>query len=115
MLNLQSIYFGQKNKDFDYQDFDVIKKIARLAHKHQRQCENDCNGEGWVKGEFFRCDGSMAGSYVNGGETTIFYVEIIKIEEKIRKLLTKGFVVEFQRDPRGNTVKLSYNGSYVEL
>lgn len=114
MLNLQSIYFGQRHPKFMAADFAIIKKVARLAHKHQRQCENDCNGEGWIRGQFYRCD-SKAG-YV--GENTVFYVERVKIENKIDSLVKwydtkKQWRVEYQHDPRGCTVKLFYEDEMV--
>jgi len=123
MLNLQSIYFGQDHKNFDSNDYDLIRKISRLAHKHHRQCENDCNGEGFVNGKFYRCDGSTPGAYMADNETTIFVKEINTIENRINKLIDKndvhpiikGWKVEFQHDPRGATVKLYYEDSYIEL
>ena len=42
-------------------------------------------------------------------------MEASKIEEKIKKMLTFQFKVEFQGDPRGATVKLYYEGCYIEL
>ena len=125
MLNLQSIYFGQRHKNFDYKDWAIIKKISRLAHKHHQQCENNCNGEGYINGKFYRCDGSTAGTYI--GDETIFNIESTKIENKtiaiisernkeINNLEKKGpFTVEFQGDPRGATVKIYYEGDFIEL
>lgn len=118
MLNLQSIYFGQKHKDFDYKDFDIIKRVQRLTRKHYRQAENDCNGEGYVKGKFYRCDGSVEGAYID--ESTVFEIEMNAIEIKITELLIKNnknnqWKVEFQGDPRGATVKLYYETKYIEL
>ena len=125
MLNLQSIYFGQKHPNFDYKDYDLIRKISKLAHKHHKQAENDCNGEGWVKNKFYRCDGSVKGAYLADNETTIFSAEMDTIEDKITKLLMGAkdkpgycygkFTVEFQYDPRGHTVKLYYEGDFIEL
>jgi hypothetical protein len=126
MLNLQSIYFGQNHPEFDYKDYGIVKKVQRLALKHHRQAENDCNGEGWVKGKFYRCDGSVEGTYLNDGETTIFDWEMGELENKINDLITihnrlkyqtseKPFKVEFQGDPRGATVKLYYDGEYIGL
>jgi len=123
MLNLQSIYFGQNHKNFTANDYDLIRKISRLAHKHHRQCENDCNGEGFVNGRFYKCDGSTPGAYMPDNETTVFVKEIEKIENKINKLIEKSttfskglqFTIEFQHDPRGATVKLYYEGRYIAL
>ncbi|CAK0755320.1 conserved hypothetical protein [Azospirillaceae bacterium] len=140
MLDLTSVYFGQKHKDFDYKDMDIIKKISRLARKHHRQCENSCNGEGWVKGDFYTCSNNTQykpNSFVRNNayikdDITIFDKEIERIENKIssmvfpeekfliehiytRSLMRTAFRVEFQHDPRGNTVKLYYEGDYIEL
>jgi hypothetical protein len=123
MLNLQSVYFGQKHPNFDYKDFDLIKRIQRLSRKHQRQCENDCNGEGWVRGRFFRCDGSTEGAYLPDTETTVFQAEIDRIEKHIWLIIKNAsalnhpekFKVEFQHDPRGSTVKLYYENEFIEL
>lgn len=126
MLNLKSVYFGQAHKDFDYRDYEMLKKVERLARKHQRQAENDCNGEGQVNGKFYRCDGSTEGAYLADKETTIFNAEMDKIEDKINRIIdalnlekyalwvVKPWTVKYQGDPRGYTVKLSYDGDAIE-
>ena len=116
MLNLQSVYFGQRHSNFDYTDFDIIKKVSRLSHKHHRQAENNCNGEGWVKSHFYRCDGSTDGAYISEDQT-IFNYEMGLIEVKIERLIANKpkFKVEYQGDPRGCTVKLYYEGDFIEL
>jgi hypothetical protein len=123
MLNLQSVYFGQKHHDFDYRDFDIIKKVSRLVNKHHKQCENDCNGEGYINNKWYRCDNPSA--YVN--DETVFYIEIKRIEDKINKLIyqfnmdkyslwrVKPLKVEYQHDPRGNTVKVYFEDDFIEL
>lgn len=141
MLDLQSVYFGQRNKDFNYQDFDLIKKIQRLARKHQKQCEYSCNGVGYVNGKVYyggaiddyakrQYGANVKSAYMGDEEGSIFDKEAGKIEEKIKSLLginhlvmpdkDNSFIadkyrVEFQRDPRGATVKLFYDGDYIEL
>ena len=145
MLNLQSVYFGQRHKDFDYKDFDLIKKVSRLAHRHQIQATNDCNGYGYVGSQSYyggQIDDyakreygyNVKSSYIDNTEETIFYKEMEKIEEKINSLIAKAnkeklfpngvytykkdlpyFGVEYQGDPRGNTVKLYYEGDFIEL
>ena len=141
MLNLQSIYFGQKHADFDYKDFDVIKKISRLAKKHQRQCVNSCNGVGYVNGQCYyngtiddwarrEYGQSVKSAYLDKDcEESVFDNEAGKIEDKINKLIDEMhndprrrkflgqiiWKVEFQGDPRGATVKLYYEGDYIEL
>lgn len=138
MLNLQSIYFGQRHLNFGDVDYDVIKKISRLVKKHQRQCENACNGNGYVKGDFYytgKIDDwakreygqNVKDAYINATENTIFDYEIEKIENSIAKIMdnlnqskyalyrVKPLKLEFQHDPRGNTVKLIYENDYIEL
>jgi len=128
MLNLQSIYFGQKHLTFDFHDMLVIKSIARLAHKHQVQATNDCNGEGWVNNQRYfngKIDDwakreygqDVKSAYIDNTEETIFIKEMDKIETKIEKFIENKpcFKVEFQGDPRGNTVKLYYEGDFIEL
>ena len=129
MLNLQSVYFGQKHKDFDYKDMDLIKKVRRLARKHQSQCENDCNGSGIVAGQMYytgyiddyaqkQYGPSVKPGYIDRiGDRTVFYAEIMRLEDRINDLLDSKsqFTVIYQRDPRGATVKLSYNGSDIAL
>lgn len=136
MLDLQSIYFGQMHKDFAYKDYDLIRKIARLARKHQRQSENDCNGVGYVNGQVYYCGQidlyakeeygyNVKSAYASNEETSIFNLEAEKIEEKIKSLLLEKnqceisahslWRVEFQGDPRGATVKLFYENEYIGL
>ncbi len=130
MLNLQSVYFGQKHKDFDYQDIEFIKKIKNLAKQHQKQAENSCNGEGWVKNKRYysgviddyvkRTYGQgVQSAYIDNTEESIFIKEQEIIEIKINSLIAgfnkKGYRVEYQGDPRGATVKLTLDGDYIEL
>ena len=143
MLDLQSVYFGQKHKEFNFKDIDLVKKIKRLASKHLRQAVNSCNGYGVVKGQMYyngMSYGQPSGeyerreygytvksAYMKDEEETIFDNELDKIQDKIDKLVyqfnhdkyalwsVKPFKVEYQHDPRGNTVKLTYNGSYIDL
>lgn len=107
--------------------------IRRLALKHHRLAEMSCNGEGVIRGQFYStsatrvADGAFIKSaYVDCSqlahrhnkceEFTIFEVQSSHVEAKIRALCAKiGFTVEFQGDPRGNTVKLAYKGRYVEI
>ncbi len=146
MYNLKSIYFGQKHADFNYKDFDLIKTISRLAKKHSRQCENSCNGVGYVNNKRYYTGSidtyakqkygyDVISGYINNTDETIFDREIERIQDKINKLIEtkktissfvyndksesipvrQKFKVEYQHDPRGNTVKLYYNDSYVDI
>lgn len=112
---------------------DTIKDmltLRRLAKKHHRLAEMSCNGEGYIKGTHYyngtiddyarRTYGmGVKSAYIidpNIDDTTIFDVESINIESKIEALAKKiGLKVEFQGDPRGNTVKLTYKNQYVEI
>lgn len=88
------------------EDIEALMQVRKLAFKHHRQAENDCNGEGYIprKG-FFKCD-SPSG-YLPDHETTVFLAEMDKIESKINSLLAKTpFFAKYQGDPRGYTVKV---------
>lgn len=154
MLDLQSVYFGQKHKDFDYRDIELIKKVKRLASQHLRQCVNSCNGYGIVKGKMYYSGmsyGQKPGDYEKreygynvvsayiaaDNEETVFDQAIYDIEAKIKFLLgisyiarkskieglsyiDKGYIagkyiLDFQHDPRGNTVRLYYENSFIDL
>ena len=119
------IQFGKNNPQFEYEDWKIILKVARLAKKHHRQCENDCNGAGFLKGVHYTTafqpkeehNGVIKSAYVNE-DITIFDREIERLETLIDKLLferSADFKVEFQRDPRGATVKLTLNGNWIPL
>ena len=80
--------------------------LRRLALKHHRLAEYDCNGEGYILGQFIRLDGSNPKAYVDA-DTSIFTAVSDKIEAKINAICDRlGFRVEFQGDPRGYTVKI---------
>lgn len=102
--------------------------IRRLAKKHHRLAEMDCNGAGYVKGQAYYAgtiDDYAKRQYGNNvksayvipqQEYTVFQIESDIIEDKIKALCAKvGFEVEFQGDPRGNTVKLGYKGRYIQI
>ena len=109
-------YYAIKGYLSDYLNFDKITydlimtfaKIRRLAKKHHRLAEYDCNGEGYVKGKFWRLDDEKAFSNIGTPEEkTIFTVESDKIEAKIQELAESiGLKADFQGDPRGATVIL---------
>lgn len=69
----------------------LFQKLTRLAKKHKRLCEAQCNGE----------------HPFNSGAEEEQDLEFTKIEGKIKTLIdNSGARVEFQRDPRGATVLL---------
>jgi len=126
-MELQSVYFGQRHPDFDYKDIELIAKIKRLSRKHHKQAENSCNGYGIVKGQMYytgaiddyarREYGQGVKDGCIGDDGNVFDAEADRIQDKIIALIAnnKHFTVEFQGDPRGNTVKLRYDGEYIEL
>lgn len=124
-MDYESLTFGQQNRNFSYDDFQLLKKLIRLSKKHQQQGINDCNGTGCVKGQIYysgqiddyaknRYGFSVKSAYING-DLSIFEQEQSRIEDKINTLI-KGtrFKVEYQGDPRGYTVRLRYNKTSIE-
>ena len=103
--------------DYEGQKAFVLQllTVARLARKHHRLAEMDCNGEGYIRGKFYRCDGSMPGAYVDQ-DTTIFTAEGDKVERKIEDICKRlGLRVEFQGDPRGYTVKVYSGDRFLDI
>lgn len=102
--------------------------IRRLAKKHHRLAEMDCNGEGVIRGQRYyggqidewakrEYGYSVKSAYVSEDQT-IFDVESEKVQAKIEKLVSelgKEWKLEFQGDPRGNTVKLYKGDSWVDV
>lgn len=106
----------------------VLLTISRLAKKHHHLAEYACNGEGWVRGQRYTLgkpeNGSLSGykwdrkSPFLDADTSIFDVESGKAEDAITALvrqLGSEWSVEYQGDPRGNTVKVSYQGRWINL
>lgn len=90
-----------------------IHKIRQLAQAHHRPCENACNGEGWIprKGHFTtgQPNGITKSAYIDNTEETLFDLEISHLESNMElKAYQTPFVLEFQHDPRGATVKVFY-------
>ena len=126
MDTLQAIYFGQHHADFNYKDFAILQRIARLSKQHQKQATNSCNGYGIVKGQMYyggQIDDyakreygyNVKSSYLDKDcEESIFDKEMGNIEDKINKLIENTkFTVEYQGDPRGWTVKLFYDKDQI--
>lgn len=106
-----------------YESAVLLNTISRLRKKHQRYCEYDCNGQGYVprgivKGfmGWMRCDDprSMVGN------DSVFNVVCGKVEDKIKAMVEKmseleslKMSVDFQHDPRGNTVILKINDTDI--
>ena len=125
--------FGIDHEQFE-RVIDLYLTIRRLAKKHHRLAEMSCNGEGIIRGQRYyggtiddwsrREYGSSVKSAfphrnddVNA-DVSVFDEESDKVEAKIADLvgqLGKGWRVEFQGDPRGNTVSLYCGESWINL
>lgn len=103
--------------------YEAISKLKRLAKKHHRLAEMSCNGVGVVRGQVYyngtidewakkQYGYRVKSAYIDDTfETDVFDVESQKAEDKIRTICQdNGLTCEFQGDPRGYTVKVSYNG-----
>ena len=89
----------------------LCMRLRRYAAKHSRTCEMECNGEGYIRGKFWRLDNKAAYSTDSGGtEYNVFDTEIERIEARIIELVKASGLpvsVDFQHDPRGYTVRLN--------
>jgi len=106
---------GRTPEDYDKrQEFmAAIMSVRRLERKSQRLNEYECNGEGYFGGKFYRLDGSTPGAYVSE-DVSVFDAALDKVQAKIRAIAEPvGLAVEFQGDPRGYTVRVSYNGADI--
>jgi hypothetical protein len=97
----------------NYDQVMLFMKLRKLYKQHQRQCENSCNGKGYIprKGHFSITDKN---AYIKD-DFTVFDREIELIEGKIKEYAGKinisefiSIIPEFQHDPRGGTVNLFY-------
>ena len=106
----------------------ALLQIRRLAKRHHRLAEMDCNGEGVIRGVHYyngAIDDYARREYGHGvksaylkDEVTVFDVESDKIQAKILKIAetVPALVVTFQGEPRGNTVKLeTKDGRWIDL
>ena len=119
--------FGVDHEQFE-RVVDLYLTIRGLAKKHHRLAEMSCNGEGYINGRYYyagtidedvrsRYGINVKSAYVKD-DVTVFDQENEKVEAKIYDLvgqLGKGWNVQFQGDPRGNTVSLFCNDSWVNL
>lgn len=128
MLNFQSICFGQRHSNFTYSDMELIRCISRLARQHQQQCENYCNGYGKVAGKMYytgaiddyarrKYGANVQDGNPNNADINVFDCAAGKIEDKINGLIKADlrYRVQYQRDPRGATIRLYYEREYIEL
>lgn len=109
--------------DEDCRKVELLTVIDRLAKKHHRLAEMECNGEGWLHGKHYyagtidKQNSQYTSAYITE-HRTVFEAETGKVEAKIADLVRKlgaGWRVEFQGDPRGNTVKVFKGNNLVEL
>lgn len=106
----------------------ILGRIKRLSQKHRTMATADCDGYGVVRGQVY-CVGriddyakakhgaSVKSAYtIPGDEETIFDREMERINEKLITLGNRlGLYMEFQDDPRGETVKVFYKSVEVCL
>ena len=112
-------------------DIEAFEKLRRLARKHHRLAEMDCNGVGVLRGKTYYAgsiDKWAREQYGNNvlpayqhtdPDRSVFDVESDVLQGKILEIAHSfGFTVEFQGDPRGNTVKIyadNNKAQYVDL
>lgn len=102
-------------------NFEAVFKIAKLARKHQKMQEMNCNGYGWMGGTFYTTGLVLEAALIKkvsayiADDVTVFDVEAARLEKVIVRLAGSEFAAEFQGDPRGATVRLTYNGRRVPL
>ena len=119
-----SSYGCEWNSSLSRAEKTTIQRIKRLSKKHQRQCENACNGVGVVNGEVYylgKIDDYAKREYGQGvkdghisDDFSVFDKEIQRLQRKIWLLIDKTlFTAKFQHDPRGYTVKLFYDGDFI--
>lgn len=110
-----------------------LMTLARLARKHHRLAEMDCNGYGVVRGQIYysgmgfgdKPDSYEVREYGYGvksayltadTEETVFDIEQDKVKAKIQGICNRlGLRVEFQGDPRGYTVKVFKGDRFLDI
>lgn len=111
------------SEDYITENMQTLLTLRRLAKKHHKLAEYDCNGIGWIRGQAYytgmsygetpdeyerrEYGYSVKSAYLSpDSEESIFDIESDKVADKIRALAEKcALRVEFQGDPRGYTVK----------
>lgn len=112
---------------------DKIKDLLvlrRLANKHHKLAEMDCNGVGVIRGQAYYSGGiddyarreyghNVKSAYSEVPEVdtpSIFQIESDKVESKIQGICDRlGLRVEFQGDPRGYTVKVFKGDRFLDI
>lgn len=122
--NFDLIRFGQTNPEFTLKDFIILGKLKMWSKQHQKFCVYRCNGVGVIKGKTYfsgAIDDYARHQYGNNVENAninddenIFDIEADKVLSKIEKLIKNTkFTIKTQGDPRGETVRIFYNGKYI--
>ena len=124
MYHLVSQLIGCRHRQACWEPTTLtLLTIRRLAKKHHRLAEMSCNGEGWLNGHHYYAgiidehNSSCVSAYVTD-EVTVFDQKSEQIEAKITALvaqLGRRWSVEFQGDPRGDTVQVSYQGQWQNI
>jgi hypothetical protein len=103
-----------------------LMTLRRLANKHRKLAEMDCNGVGVVRGVCYyngtidnyarREYGPFVQSAYTSDDVTVFDVESDKVQAKIEAICARlGLRVEFQGDPRGYTVKVFKGDRFLDI
>lgn len=95
-----------------------LMTVRRLAKKHHRLAEMACNGEGFIRGQFYSCDSDRGNTAMITTDPDVYVwdVESDKVEAKIKAIADRiGLRVEFQGDPRGYTVKVFKGDRFLDI
>jgi len=114
-LPQQTSKWHYEGRTFDA--IQAIKKISSLAKKHRMRCEWLCNG---CKYNYYLSPNIPKEMLYDQDQfgtdaARIAFIDIEKIENKIKEIAKNfGFIIEHQYDPRGATIKLLYNDTYIK-
>jgi hypothetical protein len=130
---LESKETGKAWKDLHTPFIYELLTLRRLANKHRKLAEMDCNGVGVVRGRVYYSGMSygetpdayevreygygVRSAYLDKDtEETIFDTESDKVRAKIEAVCARlGLRVEFQGDPRGYTVKVFKGDRFLDI
>lgn len=94
----------------------TLLTLRRLAKKHHKLAEIACNGEGYIRGQFYSGDSNTGNTAMVTNGVYVWDIESGKVEAKIKALTDKiGLRVEFQGDPRGYTCKFYFGERFLDL
>lgn len=135
----QLIAFGKNNPEFEYEDYELALKLLRLASRHQKLAEMDCNGYGTINGQTYyngpidarqEFGHLVKSAYINENkDETIFDIESERVVDQAKKTinhnmvkslkdrpnepLSSNFRIETQGDTRGCTMKVFYKDTLL--